>query len=82
MLFHGEKCRHCGGNMSSPKPITEGPKKGGFRTICGKCGHIEYHLADAGSQPTQQQAAPMPYPTESAPKSASWGLVRPKIKRS
>ena len=43
MLFHGERCRHCGGNMSQPKPITAGPKSGGSRTICMKCGHIEYH---------------------------------------
>jgi ribosomal protein L37E len=44
MIFHGEKCRHCGGKMSAPKPVPEGPRAGQTRTFCTKCGHMEYHL--------------------------------------
>lgn len=57
--FHGEKCRHCGANMTEPKPITDGPRKGGMRTICTRCGHIEYQTAaKAASMPQQQNAQP------------------------
>ena len=66
MLFHGEKCRHCGSNMTEPKQVLEGPRKGQSRTICVKCGHIEYHgSADAQAtraMPQQQtSAAPTPF---------------------
>jgi hypothetical protein len=61
MLFHGEKCRHCRGNMSEPKPITEGSRKGGYRTICGNCGHIEYHAGNAQQAPPPV-AGPSPGP--------------------
>ena len=52
MIFHGEKCRHCGANMTEPKPVLEGPRKGQTRTICVKCGHIDYH-GTADSQQAQ-----------------------------
>lgn len=62
MLFHGEKCRHCRGNMSAPKPVIEGPKKGWSRTICFNCGHQEYHPPADGSQPPAAPASqPAPY---------------------
>jgi hypothetical protein len=47
------KCRHCGGHMTQPKPVTEGPKKGQMRIACFKCGHIEYIAADVPQQPRQ-----------------------------
>ena len=56
MIFHGEKCRHCGANMTEPKPVLEGPRKGQTRTICVKCGHIDYHgTADSQQAQTAQQ---------------------------
>ena len=58
MLFHGEKCRHCRGNMTEPKLIPDGPRKGGYRTICVSCGHIEYQNAPQ----TQAQPNPVPAP--------------------
>ena len=61
MIFHGAKCRHCGSNMTEPKPITEGPRKGGTRTICIKCGHIEYQ---AGLPPGAPSAAQPPAPAQ------------------
>ena len=60
MLFHGERCRHCGGNMSQPKLITDGPKRGGSRTICMKCGHIEYHAGQDMLSPSQRPPPPQP----------------------
>ena len=42
MIPHGKKCSHCRGDMSLPKPINDGPRSGQTRTICMKCGHIEY----------------------------------------
>ena len=51
MISHGEKCRHCRGNMSAPKPVTDGPRAGQTRTFCIKCGHIEYHPAPVAKEP-------------------------------
>lgn len=51
MISHGEKCSHCHANMSLPKLVTDGPKKGQYRTVCSQCGHIEYHLDLAFLQP-------------------------------
>ena len=45
MISHGAKCSHCRGNMSAPKPVTEGPRVGQTRTFCIKCGHIHYDPA-------------------------------------
>jgi hypothetical protein len=53
MLTHGERCRHCGGEMSAAKQVVDGPKKGQTRKYCLKCGHIEF-LAQPGSPPQQQ----------------------------
>jgi len=52
MISHGKKCPHCGGNMSLPKPVTDGPKKGQTRIFCVKCGHLEFQPPQ-----TQQTAA-------------------------
>ena len=60
MIFHGEKCRHCRGNMTEPRLITDGSRKGGYRTICANCGHVEYHNA-----PSVPAPAPAPAPTAS-----------------
>lgn len=57
MLFHGETCRHCGANMSEPKPVPEGPRKGQTRTICVRCGHMEYQGTSSATV-----ARPMPSP--------------------
>ncbi len=60
MLYHGEKCRHCRGNMSQPKLITDGPRKGGYRTICINCGHFEYKDApqsQSQSNPAQTKSS-------------------------
>lgn len=79
MLFHGEKCRHCRSNMSAPKPITEGPRKGGYRTICVSCGHIEYHAGPApGADPAPTApAASKPAGTQ-APVVGTGILLKPK----
>jgi rRNA maturation protein Nop10 len=53
MISHGEKCSHCGGHLSDPKPVKDGPRKGQTQKICSKCGHIKYIAAAA--QPTAQQ---------------------------
>ncbi len=50
MISHGDKCRKCRGNMSAPKPVTEGPKAGWTRAFCVKCGHIEFHPAPQARQ--------------------------------
>ena len=61
MIFHGEKCRHCGANMTQPKPVLEGPRKGQTRTICVKCGHIDYHgVADTQQSNPQMAQAQQP----------------------
>ncbi len=62
MVFHGEKCRHCRGNMSEPKVVNEGPKRGMMRTYCISCGHIEHRPPTGGMNQTmpQQQQAQMP----------------------
>jgi hypothetical protein len=60
MVFHGEKCRHCRSNMSEPKLVNEGPKKGWTRTFCINCGHIEFHPPIMGGGQQQQQPQPMP----------------------
>ena len=65
MLFHGEKCRHCHGNMTEPKVITEGPRKGGYRTICVSCGHMEYQSAPQQQQ--QAQFLPATAPAQTVP---------------
>jgi hypothetical protein len=41
--------------MSEPKQVTEGPKKGHTRTICTKCGHINYLQGPAQTDTPQQQ---------------------------
>ena len=62
MINHGEKCRHCRSNMSEPKTVADGPKKGWLRTYCISCGHIEMRPPIAGSgyaaPPQQQQQLP------------------------
>ncbi len=55
MISHGEKCGLCRGNMSAPKPVTEGPRAGQTRTFCIKCGHIQYHAAP---EPPPQEPEP------------------------
>jgi hypothetical protein len=67
MVFHGAKCRHCRSNMSEPKLVTEGPKKGWYRTYCISCGHIEFEAPAGGVQQQQQpQMRPaMPTPLSS-----------------
>lgn len=61
MVYHGEKCRHCRANMSEPKLVTDGPKKGTFRTYCINCGHIEFlATGGSGSHVPQQQQQPQP----------------------
>jgi hypothetical protein len=50
------KCRHCGGKMTTPKPITEGPRKGQSKQICFKCGHTEYFGANTGGLPPEYVA--------------------------
>lgn len=55
MISHGEKCRHCRGNMSAPKPVTEGPRAGQTRTFCIKCGHIQYHVAPLPRPPEEPE---------------------------
>jgi hypothetical protein len=42
MINHGEKCSHCNGHVSEPKPVLAGPRKGQMQAICTKCGHIHY----------------------------------------
>ena len=44
---HREKCRHCSGKMTEQRPVTEGPHRGGRKSICLKCGHTEYHAHHA-----------------------------------
>jgi hypothetical protein len=51
---HGDKCGHCNGNLSEPKPVISGPRKGQMQRICGKCGHIKY----LGAPSPQPQAQP------------------------
>jgi hypothetical protein len=55
MISHGEKCSHCNGHVSDPKPVPEGPRKGQMRTICTKCGHIHYLQSPAQADATQRQ---------------------------
>jgi len=55
MINHGEKCSHCNGHVSEPKPVPEGPRKGQMRTICTKCGHIHYLQSPAQAGSTQHQ---------------------------
>ena len=55
MISHGAKCSHCRGNMSAPKPVTEGPRAGQMRIFCIKCGHIEYQAAPA-ARPSEKEA--------------------------
>jgi len=47
------KCRHCGGKMTEPKPITEGVRAGQTKRICFKCGHTEYFGENAGGLPPE-----------------------------
>ena len=42
MSNHKEKCKHCDGVLSEPKPVSAGPRKGQTQTVCTKCGHINY----------------------------------------
>ena len=42
MSNHREKCKHCGGQVSEPKPVNTGPRKGLDQVICTQCGHIDY----------------------------------------
>jgi RNase P subunit RPR2 len=42
MINHGEKCKHCDGPLTEPKPVSEGPRKGQTQAVCSKCGHINY----------------------------------------
>jgi len=42
MINQGDKCTHCGGKMSEPKPVLSGPRKGHMQRICTKCNHIKY----------------------------------------
>ena len=46
MINHGESCNHCGGQLSEPKPIGAGPRKGQTQVVCTKCGHITYQPSD------------------------------------
>ena len=57
MINHGERCTHCGGNLSDARPVTMGPRKGQMQRICSKCGHIKYEAcaAQPAMQPQQQQ---------------------------
>jgi len=80
MVYHGAKCRHCRANMSEPKLVTEGPKKGFYRTYCINCGHIEFEAPAGGVQQQQQQpqARPaMPTPLSGARPVPSSGLFQP-----
>lgn len=49
MSNHREKCKHCGGQVSEPKPVNTGQRKGQNQVICTRCGHVEY--VSAGSLP-------------------------------
>ena len=57
MISHGKQCTHCGGNMSLPKPVVTGPRKGQTQSICAKCGHIDYR---AEAQPANPADSPSP----------------------
>jgi hypothetical protein len=80
MVFHGAKCRHCRSNMSEPKLMEEGPKKGWYRSYCISCGHIEFEPPSGGVQRPQQQQSqprsvgPTPMPTP-VPRPAAGGNV-------
>ena len=58
MISHGDKCRKCRGNMSAPKPVTDGPRAGWTRTFCIKCGHIEFHAAPKARESEDGPAGP------------------------
>ena len=58
MISHGEKCRKCRGNMSVPKPVTDGPRAGWTRTFCVQCGHIEFHPAPVVREPEEELPDP------------------------
>ncbi len=66
MIYHGEKCSHCRGNMTEPKLILDGPRKGGYRTICVNCGHFEYKDAPQTQTQTIPVHKPAPMPTAHA----------------
>jgi hypothetical protein len=48
-----DKCRHCGGKLSAPKTIAEGPRTGQTKRICFKCGHTEYFGVQTGTLPPE-----------------------------
>jgi hypothetical protein len=68
MISHGIKCRHCHSNMSEPRLVQDGPKKGLMRTYCLQCGHLE-HTAPVSqtSQYQQQGQSPKPPQVPAAP---------------
>ena len=49
MNNHNNNCMHCGARVGEPKPVRDGPRKGQTRTICTKCGHINFLPAGSGT---------------------------------
>jgi hypothetical protein len=48
-----DQCRHCGGRLTAPKEIIEGPRAGQTRRSCFKCGHTEYFGVKPGTLPPE-----------------------------
>lgn len=58
--------------MTEPKLIVDGPRKGGYRTICVNCGHFEYK---DGPQ-TQVRPNPSQVPAQKPSVSTQTGQVK------
>lgn len=56
MISHGDKCARCGGKMTAPKPVQDGPHKGENKNFCLRCGHAFYHRPPAQAAVSRGQS--------------------------
>jgi hypothetical protein len=43
-IGHIDKCKMCGGKVTTPKLVPDGLRKGQLKQVCFKCGHSHFYM--------------------------------------